>query len=549
MRRRRRLTWALLLEVAVLAGCKGAPPAQVKPPAQQTLECDGQVGDSPAIRRLSQKELDNTFRDLLGDSSAPAAQFAPDPESYGYRNNSSALNVTQLLSTQMFSAVDDLTRATVDSRLGQVLTCDPSNVLDCSTAFIKSFGRRAYRRPLTESEVTAFSRLFLDQPKFNDGVRLVMQRMLMSPYFMYRTELGEPTATPTGDSHVVPLTQYELASRLSYFLLETMPDDELLDAAAAGQLATAEQLGTQARRLINQFTAHAAIDDFHDQWLGLSKILSVPKDNMRFPQFTDDVRASMYQEALRFVENAYWTGADARQLLTSTDTFLDDTLATYYGVPREPGGQFTHSPLPAGQQRAGLLSLGAVMATYSFAEEVSPVHRGKFVRNKLLCQELAPPPPSVMAKRPPLDPKLSLRERWEQHAKDAACAGCHQLTDPIGLGTANIDAIGHWQDRDGSQAIDASGEVVGLADGKFNGIAELGAKLAESPEVRDCMARQVMRFAFGRLEIPVDQCTVDGLAKKFAASGMALRELLVAVVQSDSFRYRPVVVPALSYGN
>lgn len=541
------LLLAALLALPLGVGCQSSlkrASDDAPPPSTASLECNGALGDGPALRRLTRTEFNNTVHDLLGDTSAPAAAFVPDPEVSGFRNNAEALNVTQLLASQVFTAADALARDTVTRRIQWVLPCLPSDGEACAKQFVLSIGKRAYRRPLTADEQASLTALFHGGASFEDGVRLVLQRLLISPYFLYRVEVGDRAAKPAGVNQVVPLTQYELATRLSYFLNQTMPDNLLLTEADTGRLDTPERLATQALRLLAKPEAQAMVDEFHDQWLGLSKVTLVPKDDLRFPQFTAAVRKSMAREGLLFTADVFWKRGDARALLSATDTFLDQVLATYYDAPRASGDGFTSGPKPTYQERAGVLSLGAVMATFSYADQISPVHRGKWVRNRLLCQELTPPPPTINATPPQVDGNSTLRQRWTQHSQDPSCAGCHRLTDPIGFGTSNIDAAGRWQADDNGIPIDASGEVVGLADGSFRGVAELGARLAGSAAVQACIARQWYRFALGRLDIAADQCTIDKLVARFQAAHFDARVLVTAIVQSDAFRYRTVVAPA-----
>jgi hypothetical protein len=507
------------------------------PAASKT--CDTlDVGMTP-LRRLTRTEYNNTVSDLLGDTTKPADEFAPDEELLGF---AAGLSVSPLLAEQYMNAAEALSvQATAD--LPALLGCDPAaNGEDtCANAFIDAFGKSAYRRPLAGDERDGLRALYMDGKSkydFRTGIELVVQAVLQSPDFLYRVELGKPTSTP----QVVQLTGYEIASRLSYLLWNTSPTPELIAAAEAGELDTPAGIEKQARAMVADPRAHETVRSFHHQWLDLDQLDIKSKDPMVYPEYDDALKASMIEETERYVEDVVFEqDGTVETLLTSRATFVDDNLADLYGMPA-PGtsGGFASAMLD-GKQRAGLLTQASVLSVYAKSNQSSPVHRGKFVRERLLCEQLSPPPAGLIIVPPDPDPNASTRERFAEHSKNATCAGCHHLMDPIGFGFEHFDGIGAYRDMDGKFTVDASGEIKDSRDanGTFDGVIELEDKLAQSQEVRECVASQWFVYAFGRsINNDLDTCSREKLFSAFAASGYKIQDLLVALATSDAFRYR-----------
>jgi hypothetical protein len=497
------------------------------------------VGMSP-LRRLTRSQYNHTVRDLLGITSDPAAQLAPDEKVGAFYSNSTA-PVSELLAEQYMRAAEQLAEVAI-SDLGSLLPCDPSSdPAACGENFVDDFGLRAFRRPLTASERAGLVGLFElghADVDFAEGIRLVVQAALQSPQFLYHLELGLP---PTGGGDVVALDHYEVASRLSYFLWDTMPDDELLQAASAGELDNPDAVRAHAERMLDDPRAADAIASFHQQWLHLDGLAGLEKNGEIYPEFDPELRDAMSRETTRFAD---WVirADDARleTLLTASYSFLDGPLFALYGItpPDE------HDPtLPVEldpQQRAGILTHAGVLATHAHADQSSPVHRGMLVREYILCTPLAPPPPEVDVVPPPLDPDVTTRERFEQHRADPACAGCHNLIDPLGFGFEHYDGVGAYRTLDVGKPVDASGEVVGTIDinGEFDGAVELAHLLASSEQVRSCVAQQWFSFGLGRQPAEGDSCSFDTVSEVFAESDYDIRELLLALVATDSFRHR-----------
>ena len=499
---------------------------------------DPSPGASP-IRRLTAWEYDNTILDLLGDDSHPSEGCAEEGGS-GFDNNADVASVTWLMANKYMLASEEIAaRAVTD--LGTLLPCDPAtDESGCIEQWVADFGRRAWRRPLTAEEQTEMVALFSDARVGEDlptSVGLVLQAFLQSPHFLYRVELGVPGES--GDL-AVPLDDFEMASRLSYFLWGTMPDDELLDAAEVGDLSSRDQISAQARRMLEDPRARRMVTHFYEQWLGYHKLDFIDKDTGMFPGWSLDLAALQRAEADAFVEHVMFED-DARleTLLTAPYTFVNDELAAYYGMPA-PGSTDMQLVQGAGQELSGVLSSGGILSAHSKANSTNPIGRGIFVREQLLCT-IPPPPPDNVDIMPPMpDPNATTREQFEQHRSDPACSGCHILFDPIGFGFENYDATGKWRTTENGFDVDASGELAGTdVDGDFIGVAELGQKLASSQDVAQCVSRQWFRFAYGRTEsAELDECNLQTLDEAFAESGYDMRELLVSLTQTDAFLFR-----------
>jgi hypothetical protein len=330
-----------------------------------------------------------------------------------------------------------------------------------------------------------------------------------------------------------------MASRLSYFLWGSMPDEALFAAADADTLSTKEGIKAQAQRMLDDPKARIAVGQFHSQWLGYERIQGATKDPALFPEWSSAVGALMEEETHQFIEHAIFDdGGTLKTLLTAPYTYMNSDLASFYGVasPAASGSDFVRVDLDP-KQHAGLLTMGSLMAWYAHTNQTSPVHRGKLVREQFLCTPLKPPPKNFMA--PAVDPNATTRVRFAQHSTDPACAGCHRLMDPIGFGFENIDAVGRFRSTENGHPVDASGNLTDSdVDGKFVGAIELADKLASSHEVEQCYATQWFRWTQGRGDTVEDTCSTNQIDKAFAASGGDVKALILALTQTDAFLYR-----------
>lgn len=495
-------------------------------------------GASP-LRRLTRDEYNNTVRDLLGDTSDPASHFPGDSDQNGFANDAASSTVSQLGVEAMRDAAEALALSAV-ADVKKLTGCDAVAKGEdvCAQAFVVGFGKRAFRRPVTDEEKTRLLAVYKAGKALGDhttGVRLTLQVILQSSPFLYRIELGQPVAA--GDA-VQKLTPHEVASRLSYLIWGSMPDDQLFAAADAGALTTPAKIADQARRLLKDDRAKSAVETFHLQWLGLTGLDKLQKDKAKYPVFTDAARAAIGEGTRRFIDDVVFKGdAKVSTLLTAPYAFVNADLAPIYGVP-VTGADFVKTQLDPTRQ-SGLLTQPTLLAKYGKFNSSSPVLRGKLIRERLFCTPL-PPPPMNVPPPPEVKPGVSTRERFKEHSTNPACSGCHSQMDPIGFGFEHFDAIGAWRDTDADQPVDASGNLTGTdVDGAFDGPVELGKKLVKSTQVGDCVATHWFRYAAGRHETDEDSCSVALLKKTYAATSGDVRELMVALTQTDAFLYRP----------
>jgi hypothetical protein len=499
----------------------------------------------PPLQRLTHEQYDNTIRDLLGIGGHPSAGFAEDEEQAGYAANT-GLPVQELQLTQYQQAAETLAAKATSTSSPSVVPCSPTPGSEsaCVDQFVRTFGKRAFRRPLADDEVAAYTALFAGARAtgdFSSGVRIVVTAMLQSPNFLYRVEWGAPGARAESDG-AIALSSYEIASRLSYFLWNTMPDDALLAAADAGRLGTADEVTSTARQMLQDARARDGLASFHAQWLQLQGLPTLEKTD---PAFTADLRNAMSDEVVAFVDGVVRQG-DGRldTLLTADFSYLEGPLYSLYGVTPPPGGTSNPARQTLPSNRSGVLTLPAVLAVHAHADQTSIVHRGLLVEQQLLCATVPPPPPNVDLTVPPANPNETQRQFIEAHAQNPACATCHASMDSIGGAFEEFDAIGRYRTKDGNQAVDSSGALVGTAkeNGSVSSVVELARRLTAADEVRDCVVRQWFRFLFGRVEGPPDDGTISNATGPFKDSGYGIPDLLVAYTATRNFRYRTQVV-------
>jgi hypothetical protein len=538
-------SFALGLVVAASASCvDGEIGGESVDSAKGPLCTQLAPGKAP-IRRMTRFEYDQTVRDLLGDTSDVAKGFVPEEESLGFNNQAEALGITQLLAEQLMEGSEQLA-ASATKDMTKLLPCDPAKAGEdaCAAQFIQAFGKRAYRRPLDTDETTKLTAVYQKGKAsydFKTGIEWAIQAFLQSPQFLYRVEFGMPDPV---ENDVVKLTQYEIASRLSYLIWSSMPDETLFAAAEKGELATPEQIAAQAKRMLEDDRARVAVGNFNEQWLRLPKVDTLTKDTTYYPSYNDALRPLWKAETTSFLERLVFdeNGAVA-DMFTAPYTMMNKDLADFYGASGPTGDTFEKVMLDP--KRTGLLGHASILAVTSKANQSSPVHRGKFVRERFLCQGIPPPPANLKITPPEIKSGMTTRQRFDEHDKNPNCAICHKLMDPIGFGFEHFDGVGLWRDEDQNLPVDSSGEVVDSKDmnGKFDGTLELSKKLAGSEEVRECVATQWFRYGYGRGANDEDACNVDQLQTAFKASGYKIKDLLVALTQTDAFRYRHQVVP------
>lgn len=539
-RPRAALPAVVTLGALVATGCTSTPsqptaPDGDLPPGPAPGEtCEAPVPGRRLLRRLSRSEYDRTVTALLGFPSDHGARFAADTVVAGYDNDAGALVVSPLLADQLRIAAEELSAAAV-AELARVVPCalPPADPEGCARALAQHLGERAYRRPVTARDVTRLMAVYAAgsaDEGFAGGIRWMIAAMLQSPSFLYRRELGVWDGV-----EAYTLDPWERASELSYFFTGSMPDETLFELARSGALADPAVVEREARRLWRDPRALGRIGELFRAWLETERLDSVPKDSDVFPELDGARRLALREETERFIAHVLFEGSGTlSELLTSEVTIAGPDLAAFYGVapPERPGPGGAGVIRPAPGHTAGLLTQGSVLTTHARANGSSPVHRGKLIRERLLCQPLPPPPPGLMVEPPPVDPTLTGRQRYAAHSAIDACAGCHRAIDPIGLAFEHFDGIGRFRETENGHAIDDTGEIVGSAatNGTFSGTRGLALLLAESLEVSDCFAEHWARFAYGVAPFGPLECVTASVAATLASSGGRVEELAIALM-------------------
>jgi hypothetical protein len=521
----------------------GGSVGQVDPVAAACMASNGllNAGLTPA-RRLTRDQFNNTVRDLLGATGTPADALAPDEKIGPF--NSNAIAPVDVTLVQQHQEVAATLATAARSRMAQISPCDLNSdtgtSTTCATRFVTELGRRAYRRPLDTTEIQTYVALFTlgkQGATAADGFRLVVEAMLQSPFFLYHHDVGAGGTPQTG---TIAITPYELASRLSYFLWNSMPDDTLFARAGDGTLATDAVLTTEVQRMLASDKAAATITLFHRQWLDVTDLPDQAKDPNVYPRYNAALGDAMMQELAMFTDHVVRKGDGLlRTLLTSNVGFPQGGLFGIYGMT-QPSGYMVGTPVPLdGTQRAGILTQAAFLTRWAHGNQTSPVHRGKLIRVNVMCGRIEPPPANANTNPPPPTTATSTRQRFEQHLSDAQCASCHVMMDPIGLGFETFDGIGAFRTMDGAGPVDARGNIVNGGadlDGMFNGPVELANRLAASQTVSNCMVSQWFRYSMGRMETTNDACSIQGIRQAFTTSNGNIRELLVRIALSPAFR-------------
>lgn len=487
------------------------------------------------IRRLSQREYFNVVTDLIGgDPASVAADMLPfEPTVAGFDNQDNALRVSSAFQEALANVAEKLSATVNVAMIAPCATAMGSPA--CLDTFVRSFARKAYGRAPSTDEVTRLSGVAAAGDSYATSVQLVVEYVLQSPSLLYATELG-PDAAPSAPS--VALTQTELASQISLLLTGARPDETLLHAAEGNQLSTHDQLVGVVQRLLATPRARDQVRLFTKGWIDLGPIADAPKNVDAFPTYTAAVTAAMQDEVDAFIDAKVNAGQGTfASLLSDTSTHIPTDLGMIYGA--ELNGQ-TLDP----KHRRGILSLPGVLTYHSADQHSGPVLRGLLVRRQLLCQDVPPPPASVLqqiAQHPidPTDKATTTRQKYEQHKTDPFCASCHDQFDPIGFGMEEMDGIGRYRTTENGLPIDTSGTLNNTdVNGNFAGVVDLEQKLEPSGELASCYVRQFFRFAESRVPDATEQCIVEGWTTAFTAGGGHLGDLLVGYVTSAGFATR-----------
>ena len=496
-------------------------------------------------RRLTRAEYNATVRDLLGETGRPADAFPAEIGSTEFGNDARSLDFSRLLMEQYFIAAQDMAgRASSDpATLSRVLGCDAAVVGEdaCAATFVESFGQRAYRRPLAVEEKQRLLAVYgavRPAGDFPQAVAAVLQTMLQAPQFLYRVELGAVVPDRPG---VVKLDHFEVASRLSYLLWGTMPDEALFAAAGAQRLGSKAEVLAEATRMIADTKARELTGYFHQLAFKTGGIKTVSKDAAAFPSWQPGLGGLLAQETTRFLDYAVWEGAGTlTELLTAPYTFMNQDLARFYGVTGPAGAAFERVDLDAARA-SGFLTQAGPLALLSSGTLTNPVRRGYFVRSDLLCDAPPPPPPDLMVVPPEPLPGQTTRESFAQHSSDGSCAGCHQLLDPLGFAFEGFDAVGLPRALEQGKPVDTSGQLINTdVDGPFVGAADLLQRVASSKNARSCYVKHWYEFGYGRGIGAEDECALSTLDAEFTRLGLRVPDLMLALTQIDPFLYKAV---------
>lgn len=431
---------------------------------------------------------------------------------------------------------------TAPERIAELSACasapDSASEAACARSVLDVFTPRAYRRPLEPGEADDLVQLFQtvrsSGQSFPSSLAAALEAVLQAPEFLYRPELG---VAVEGRPDVLRPTGYEMATRLSYLFLGSMPDAALQAAAARGELATPQGVKAQATRLLGDNRAHQVVRFFFDNLLPIAGLGSLIR--AEHPTFSQDIGRLMREETQTFLENEVFGGGTWPNALSAPYTYVNQELAAYYGIPGVTGAEFRKVPLD-GVQRAGLLTQAGIVTGPIHSNDTNPVVRGAFVLKKLMCIAIGPPPDTLGPIVPP-DPKLggTARDRYTAHSARQECRSCHNVLDPIGFALENFNAVGQWQDHENNLPINVRVDSPQL--GELNGAVEMGKKLAESPDAQACFAMNWANFAYARSSDEQDECTMTRVQEKFQAAGYNIKELLLELTQTDTFLYLPAV--------
>jgi hypothetical protein len=500
-----------------------------------------------SLRRLTAEQYRNTVRDLLLiPDTVDLIKTTDLPADGAIADRFSGNTAGKLagLDADSYAGLAEKLAAQAATNLQPLLPCQPSGGEACATQFITAFGKRAFRRPLTQAEVTRFKTVFTagsTGATFANGIKNVIQAMLQSPKFLY---LIEPV--PAGSAGKVLLVDgWSMATRLSYFFLNSMPDAALFTAAEANQLATADQVAGQAARLIKDTRFRETLGGFHNEWLELEALDSAEKDEMLFPMWNDALKVAMAEQTHRFVEGVIADGdGKLETLLAGSFSYFTGPLYEIYGLPKPASATGWAKVELKPDQRAGLLTHAGILAGMAHENRTSFILRGKLVREALLCDEVPPPPAGVDTSEMAVAPTATAKERSEMHRRKPDCAVCHAAFDPIGFAFEAYDPIGRYKTTDAAgKPIDTVGNLSGTAavDGDVANALVMLKKLSTADQVRDCVTKMWLRFGLGRAEDPAeDAASMAAAFKAMKDSGGKIPDMLVAIARSDAFRHQKV---------
>ncbi len=494
------------------------------------------------IRRLNRIEYDNTVRDLTGLDLKLSKDFPSDDVGNGFDNIGDVLSIPPILLEKYLAASNQIAAEVLKSpqarkRVFPHEATDPKDLEEAVKVAIENvnhFATRAFRRPLKPEEATRFFEFMkgaweADASK-EDIEYATLSAILASPYFIFRVEEDEPSDFVDGQR---PLNDYELASRLSYFLWSSMPDERLFELAREGKLHTAEQLEAEVERMLGDAKSQALVKNFLGQWLQLRDLDALSPDPQRFASFDGKLRTAMRRETEMLFANIMAEDRSILEILSADYTYVNERLAKHYGIENVDGNEFRKVDLQG--KRRGVLMHGSVLLLTSNPTRTSPVKRGKWVLENLLAEPPPPPPPDAPVLDESGETLGTLRQQMEQHRVNPNCAVCHVKMDAVGFGLENFDAIGSWRDKDGPDMIDPSGMLPGGR--AFNGPLDLAQILVEDKktEFTRCITMKMLTYALGRGLGVADRCSVNTIVEQVAGNEYRLSALVKSIVTSPPF--------------
>jgi hypothetical protein len=520
-------------------GMQSPTPAQEEPSGPSTEEktpvnafsCEpGALLPSPRIWRLSRAQYDNSVKSLWGSTQRFTEELTPEPADTSFPGGAAVLRVRAVEVGQFRKAAGLLAEEASGSRFASVFPCPGRGAeAACRRQFVSGLGAKAFRRPLTTDESTRYETLFQSLMSLRDerlAVKGVVEAMLQSPHFLFRTELGVPQGS------IRRLTADEIASALAFSLTNAPPDDQLQEAARNGALFDGATRGQHARRLTQSPAGQAALTSFYRQWLQYGQLASATKDPSVVPNF-EALRSELVTETDDLLRELSQAGTFAT-LLEGDTAFVSPSTAALWQVPAPASRQRVSL---AAAKRRGILGTPALMATLATAYRSSIVFRGLFVREELLCEEVPAPDGNIDLTIPDLPAGLSRREQLTRQTAPSQCAGCHSLLNPVGFGLEEFDAAGRLRTKeDNNVPIDATGRITsGDLDAPFEGHIQLSHHLARSSSAQACVSRHMFRFLNGRHEKPVDDCRLQDSHSRFIAAGFKLADLPAFAVEPPHF--------------
>jgi hypothetical protein len=523
-------------------------------PTMGMLDDSATVPGPATLRRLTLVEYQNTVRDLLGiEASAVGTKGLPSDQDSSLSGFFRGSALTTGTDARTFMNLSNSLGELAAGKVASLVPCNPIPTAApaqeaCADQFIDKFGLRAFRRPLSTDEKAALKKLYQTQrgadvgASFEQTIGTMVGAMLQTPYFLYHWELGPnaPLKDVKGDPKIARFNSYEMASRLSYLFWTSMPDDKLLEAAAAGKLNSPEEIGQAARRLLEDPRAKDAIADFHMQWLEVGSVAELQKDPS-FANWTPAVAAAAAREVAEFASGVFLgPKADGKleSLIASPRSYLDAGLAKLYGVTGVTGTDMKEVDLSSAN-RAGIFTKAAFLATKADADLSIPPLRGDQLLKRAMCIHLVVPPTLPVPAVQEPSPDKTTRERYSVHSADQCARACHELIDPVGFAFENYDAVGAFRTTENNKPVDASGSLK-LDSGviNFKNAIELVTVLAKAPEVQSCMVKQWVRYGLKRHELDSETPSIKALEAGFKAANYDMRELLVALTKTRAFTHR-----------